>query len=178
MNKAILFLLVIGMSSCNQDDLIDVHNSTPIETSFDLSIKNINRVDLLDPESQGTYNTDSISIFEKVNIDGIEEYKRQLKFSNRFDIFQNAQGEYIMRVGSEYFLKDYNEERNMLIEWNSIDTDTIKLELSAYGNGGIMVKKVWYNQEVKWGLQSDNNDVAIDTLGNYRGINFFEIIKE
>lgn len=144
------------LTSCNTDN----NEQAIVDTSIDISIKNIDDIDLLNPINENSFNESEIKIFYLINGETIEYYEPELDSPKGFRIYQH-QSEYRIsiypnQVISEVFPITY-------VKWNESTTDTIKCEYDRKNNY-IICNKVWFNDELKYSLSS----------GSER---YFEIIK-
>lgn len=133
----ITFLLI----SCSSDE--PTVEGFSFDVGVSIKVTNSNNEDLLDPNTQNSYNKDEIKIFNKVDGKLVEVY----------DGFKNAPRNFIIEKeqnGNQYlitvFLNNDKDEKfpETYIQWNKDNTDIIKAEFSRTKNS-VAKKTVWLN---------------------------------
>jgi hypothetical protein len=134
-----LFLLisVLTAGSCK----LESPNEVVIDNKVDIYYMNSLREDLLDTAVTGSFKTDSIHLYNVVR--GVK-----MEVSNRADYPHN----FFIRKNEEfkkYVLRVFLEVDTTLLELNRSTTDTITC-LFDRSEDNFIIRKVWYNGNVKW----------------------------
>ncbi len=154
--KYLIFLLsAMIFSSCNSDD----NDLVIIDTAINISIKDINGNDLLNPNNSNSFNENEFKILYEINGEQIVVNDDNLSYPRGFFVYQHD-NEYRIRIFP-------NTNQNVdypitYIKWDELDIDTLKCEIERKESSTVC-KKVWFNEELVW--------QAYDTE------RFFEIIK-
>ncbi len=154
----ILFILTgfgFILTACSGDE--KPTNSTIISKSVEISIRDMNGNDLLDPQNPNAYIEDEIKVFYLVNGVPEEVLWANMDHSRGFNI-SNRANEYRIAV----FLNDNENQPITYIQWNGTDADTLRAEFRRWDNG-IEVRKVWFNDVLRWEFSD--------------GDSYFEIMK-
>jgi len=140
---AIVFFFACFISGCSDKK---EKGFIIVDIGLEMSVKNTEGIDLLDPNSPGSFIAEDIKLFYLKN--GEAEYVNEghLDDPKGFRILR-AEGEYRIRIvlnnsETEDFPITY-------IQWNEDRTDTIKCEIHREP-GLVMCTKVWINDELKW----------------------------
>ena len=144
MKNLIMLLSVMFLSSCNSDD--EKKNEFNYSTGFEMIVKNSEGIDLLNPNSPNTLNTNNIKLFYLKNGVSEEVYNPSLDLPRNYMIYLQSDGIYRIRIfpneiQSEEFPISY-------IKWNETDIDTIKCKLK-YTENAVVLEKVWFNEVFK-----------------------------
>ncbi len=159
---ATLVFAILTLSSCSKsnDDEPQIQHS--INRGVEISLKNINGEDLLDPNKPNSYNAENIKLYYLINGEKQEVFDQNMDYPRNFLIFKH-ESEYRIRI----FQNDTETEIEPLpitfVEWNATDTDTLQAEFYK-ADGLIQVIKTWFNGELKWDGENGQE-------------NFFTIIK-
>lgn len=148
--KYILLLFAFLFLSCTKETDCCVN----YDANITFSVKDLNSVDLLNPENQIAFKEELIKIYYVIDNVPVYQNSGEKKFSI---IKRDDLDKYVLYLGVDI-------KKNLtttLIKWNDSDTDTINCEISRTSNSAI-VSKVWYNNELKY----DGN-----------GEKYFEVIK-
>lgn len=159
MKNLIMLLSVIFLSSCTSDD--EKKNEFNYSTAFEMIVKNSEGIDLLNPNSFNSLNTNNIKLYYLKNGVSEEVYNPSLDLPRNYTIYLHSDGIYRIRI----FPNEIQSEEFPItyIKWNETDTDTIKCKLK-YTENAIVLEKVWFNEVFK-----------LDTTLNH-GLTF-EILK-
>lgn len=150
MKKMTLIILLISLLlSCNNEQDCCFPGN---DTLFEFSIINSNGEDLLNENTQDTYNTNSIRLYDI--IDG----KENLIY------FQNGDYPYgysITKRDNLYRISPSFNESNLrvsgIIEWNPNKRDTISLEMVQQSKNIKRLIKIEYNGQVVWSEETASN---------------------
>ena len=142
MKSVIFTIIMVIISSCNKSD----NEQTMIDTSIEMSIKNSNGVDLLNPNTPNYFNENTLSLFYLINGEVIEVNNPNLDYRKGFFIFKH-QSEYRIRI----FPNTDDKEKNPItyIKFNENPKDTLKCEF-VRTNNSLICTKVWFNSELKY----------------------------
>lgn len=115
---------------------------------------------LLDPRNTGSFEAKDIKIFYERNGKMEEFFQANLDMPRNFRIDPPE-------LGSDYLMALALESETTIIHWNEVESDTLRAEIEHLGQegSGIVVKKVFYMDEIKY-------DIATSTTGRE-----FTIIK-
>lgn len=151
---------MLTFASCSKNNDDEPQHQTYIDRSVELSLKDQNGEDLLDPNNPNAYKAESIKLYYLINGEKQEVFDENMDYPRNFLIFNN-ESEYRMRI----FLNDTETETlpNTFVEWNSETTDTLKAEFRR-ADDYIQVIKTWFNGELKWNVENEQ-------------ANYFTIIK-
>lgn len=144
--KYSIFLLIctVLLSSCKDDG--NSYDSIPLgDRQFAFSMIDSENEDLLNPEIQGTYNTDQIKLYYLVEGEKEEVYEANLKYPRAYNI-DAVDGMFYINIFANF--NDEDEWPVTFIEWNGDDADTVKCEFSK--ENVKIIKKTWYNDELVW----------------------------
>lgn len=155
MKNLAIFVAILFISCTSENE----KNSDVVRIGVEFNLLDNQGKDLLNPEAESNYNNaENIKIYHIINGEPILFNKPNLDLPNGFLIY-NREDEDIYRLGVSSNI-DGNTSTT-LIEWNNIDTDTIRCDLNKYGSN-VVITKVWYNNVLKY----DGN-----------GEIYFEVIK-
>ena len=130
-----------------------------VDTDINISIKDSEGNDLLNPAYPDSYQKGNIKLFHIINGEQIEIFDANMNYPKGFFIYKH-ENEYRIRVFPN---TDKSEQQLItLIKWNETDTDTIRCNVERTSNSEIC-RKVWFNNEVVWEA--------------YETERFFEILK-
>jgi len=144
MKNLIILLSILFLSSCSSDD--EKKNAFNYANQFQMTVKNSEGIDLLNPNSPNTLNTNNIKLYYLKNGVSEEVYNPSADFPRNYMIYLHPDGFYRIELtpndaASEEFPISY-------IKWNETDTDTIKCKIN-YSENAIILEKVWFNEEFK-----------------------------
>lgn len=161
--KTMFFSIGLGifLVSCSNgtDCCANPDNSTIVGIGMEMSVRDENGTDLLDPQNPNAYMEEDIKLFYLIDGEVGEVFYGNLDHPRMIKIFQH-ENEY--RIG---IALNHNENENppiTYIQWSETDTDTLKAEFRRWDNG-IEVRKLWFNNELKWQFSD--------------GDTYFEIVK-
>ncbi|MDX1279507.1 MULTISPECIES: hypothetical protein [Flavobacteriaceae] len=144
MKKLMILITVFTFYACSKND--DNNEQTSIDIRIDITIKDSDGVDLLNPENPNAYLEEDIYLKYLVNGEEQNVYYGHQDHPKNLFIFEH-EGTYRIRVfpnteASEEFPITY-------IYWSETDRDTIKCAYNRYGNS-IVCDKVWFNGDLIW----------------------------
>jgi hypothetical protein len=115
---AIAFSLIAVVSSCHKEMCCEM-----VDLGIDIVVKDKNGNNLLDPTTQGSYDTNSIKVFEIDN--GVRTELIRLANSPRYSIMKGANNATVLRL---YPLATAKGEavRTNTIQWRTNDEDVIE----------------------------------------------------
>lgn len=155
---ALIILAVFVSCSKNNDD--EPQNQYSINRGVEISLKNSNGEDLLDPNNPNGYKAEEIKLYYLINGEKQEVFDPNMDNPRNFLIY-NHDSEY--RIGISLNDTDSDTRPITYVEWNEIETDTLQAAFFKNENT-IQVIKTWFNGELKWD-GSNGQD------------NFFTIVK-
>lgn len=170
MKKALILIsiltLFINCNSNEKEEEEQIYGGVQVVTSLELMVKDNNGKNLLDPANQNSFDKDEIKIFYLIDGKKFEFYAEHLDYSKGFKVIQNELTlEYYINI---HLYNDKNEDiSTTYIQWNENYTDTIKaLFYYPPNSSSVLLRKIWYNDELKWDFESDNHTMP-----------FFELVK-
>lgn len=139
-----VLLSAIILSSCITDDSYDPEFN--YATSFEMIVRDSEGIDLLNPSSLNSLNSDSIKLYYLENGIVSEVYSPNYDHPRNYLIYSETDGTYRIRI----FPNDIQTEQNPVtyIKWNEGDTDTITCTF-IYTDNAIMLKEVRVNDVFK-----------------------------
>ena len=163
MHRTALTLILIALSLGSCGDTNDCCVNLPgNDDLFEFSLVNSHGEDLLNPETQGSYNSDDLRVYNIVDEDTVEINNPNSDTPKGYMIF-TREGKYRIRL----FMKgDGSLESRGIIAWNKTDKDTIALHLVQQSENVRRLVKIVYNEEEVWNEQNSSNDER-----------YFEIVK-
>lgn len=139
MKTTILLMLMTFFLSCDNENKKE---GFVIDTVVQMTLKNKNGEDLLNPNTVGTFNTDKIKIYY---VD--KQGKPQVYYESNLD---NPKGYFIFKSENEYKIQIFTNTDSSIsnpitiIKWNEEVSDTLKCEIQKEPNREICTK-VWVN---------------------------------
>ena len=131
--KHVLLITIMFISACSSDSI----DSFAVSTNIDISLKDTNNTDLLNPANENSINSRDIKVYQEIDGKKMEAIEINriymekghfiLQYPQDFFIFQN-ENEYRIRV----FLQSNpapGEYGATYINWGGIAEDTIKYKL-------------------------------------------------
>jgi len=162
-NMTLLFLTIFIFQSCsdNKDCCSQIPGN---DLLFEFSIINQNGEDLLNVNTQDTYNTDTIKLYDFINGEEILISNPDSDAPNGYTVFKKDNFNLIRTF--------FNVESNLLIhkgiiKWSSNNEDSISLEMIQQSENVKRLIKIRYNDKVVW-------DENTTTNADYR---YFQIVK-
>lgn len=158
MNKFLIILVMFLIISCSKNSESDY-----IDIGIHLKLQDRSGNDLLDPNTNNSYNRDNIKLFHL--IDGVEQYY----FCGNCDhpkgyYFFKRDNRYVMSIYTNFEVQQDGTDPITYIQWNETDRDTVQCHIKRNEDGSyIFCTKVWYNDVLVY----DNN-----------GERYFTIIKD
>jgi hypothetical protein len=175
-NTVLILLATLFMISCAKKD---VENPDPItginvETGFEIIYKNSLQNDLLNPKYEYGYNTGQIKLLNIIDGKPVEFYQGNLDNPKGYSIFYRADfNAYVLAVfgmqGSSMNKREdsdnYYYEITSFLQLNKMDLDTVKMEIKQAKNLNYWItQKVWYNDELKWDIDTSNAAKVIQVV--------------
>lgn len=152
-----ILILALILSSCSSDD--EGGDQFVVATALDISVKDAQGNDLLDPDNVNSLNENQIKLLFEINGEQVEFYDANLTYPKGFFLFQH-ENEYRLKVFPNTSATEANPVTYII--WNEDDIDTIKSEVKRTNNSE-EITKVWFNDDLIWeGNESER---------------YFEIIK-
>ena len=143
MKKIIFFTILLGLLSCDSE-----RDSccTNIDVNLNLLVQNIQGNDLLNSTTTNSLNTDKIQILFVDKNGVMTTYDRIDNFNgNGYEIFDAGFNGKAMKI---YLNNDAAiKEPRTIIQWNSVDADTIDCTFSRK-NGNIILSSVLINGDI------------------------------
>ncbi|WP_242085481.1 hypothetical protein [Aestuariivivens sediminis] len=142
MKTLISIIALIALFNCSSDE----GGQFSLDVSFEFGIKDSEGNDLLNPENPNAFKESEIKLFYVINGNTEEVYDGNLDYPRHFLIYQYYD-QYRIRV----FL-NHSETENIpvtYIQWNEMDTDTIKNEMNR-SDTFVKIQKVWLNDNLIW----------------------------
>ena len=146
--KKLIYILLLSVvfNSC---DLINC--CTEINTRIDIKYTDIEGNYILGMKNG--INSEQIKLYYKVNNEWEEYYKEKLNYPKGYFVSDERGGNYICLFPSdEFFNNNFSETK---IQFSDNDFDIIKCQFNL-DNNSIICNKVWYNNELKW--EGDGNE--------------------
>lgn len=142
-----LFSIFIIFISCSKENPTEMN----IDTSIDISVKNSEGIDLLNPNNSNSFKEQSISIYYLTDGELTLYNEPNLDYPNGFFIFQH-ENEYRLRLFPNTSSNESLPET--VIKWNSSESDALKCNIEKTDNSEICTK-VWLNDILVWENNSD-----------------------
>jgi len=154
--------------------------NTVFDIDFYFSVKDAKGNNLLDPSTQGYYNKDSIRLYSWKDGVKTELYHHNLTAQRNFEIFQNSNNEYGIKVYAEPGEGNNSQTTTILIQWKlnddtNVDTVATFINKLVTDNSDIStVDKITYNNTVVWDY---NKNQYYSQWGDLSYKRFFQIVK-
>lgn len=155
-NLIFLLLMITLLVSCNSNDANNGKNFYALETGLDFRVVSPEGIDLLNPNNENSFLTETIKIYYLIDGDVQEIYNSNLSLPRNFKIVSPEDSgieEYYMSI---FLNNSVPEDAITYVEWNETDTDTIRANFNN-GNNHSILTKAWYNEELVF-------DESINTL--------------
>lgn len=149
----IMTALLLVSCSEKEDDYLCCANQVHMD-GVEMSVRNSDGSDLLNPNNPNAYSADEIKLFYEIDGEVVEVYDPAMDLPRNFMIFNysnETESEYRIRLLPNY---DRNESQPITyIQWNETDRDTIKAEFYYSGpedsNYSFTIENLWFNGEPK-----------------------------
>ena len=148
----ILSSMILALTSCDEKDCCS--GIPGDDTLFEFSLLDESGTDLLDPEIQGTYNTDNIRLYNEENGDTTMVYDENSDTPYGYTIIER---ESVFRIRPFFLNADSEFETIGYIKWNSEEIDTLKLELVQQSENIKRLTKIHYNGIEVWNEETTSN---------------------
>lgn len=129
-------LLILFLGGCKKDGSVYVAQYVDIAYT-----DNLNK-DLLDPSDSNGFSFSNIRVFSLINNVKAEIYHANLTYPRDIMLYKNESL-------NQYFLRVTLEQDTTLLQLNPNITDTITCTIDR-SEGNSIIKKVWYNGDLKW----------------------------
>lgn len=152
----VLLFLFLLTTSCSKDQ----NSQFIVDTAVNITVKNRDGVDLLNPDNSVAFQENSVRVFYVKDGKAEEVNEPNLDYPKGFRIYKH-ESEYRITV----FPNDLKSEEFpvTLIQWAEDNVDSIKCEIVRESNREQCVK-VWFNDSLSWEIHSNDD-------------RFFEIVK-
>lgn len=153
MKKVILLLVCTFIFSCTKND--DSSYGGARATVAHFTLKNSQGVDLLDPSNPNSFKENDIRIY--FLIDGTEKlmYNTDLDNPDYITISKKGDSYTIEVLMNEGFTS--SNAATTYIQWSPTERDEVKAEYLK-GQGSILKRKVWLNNQLVWEYMSSGRD--------------------
>jgi len=155
--KRFFFLLVSSIlifSSCSKND--PTLCCTVVNLGLDLTITDELGNDLLDRNNPKAFKEEHIRLYYIKNGKKVEVVHST---SRNFFIFEDSQNDqFVIRVflGGEYPIGE------TIIQWNNEESDTFLAEIEKFDNGSLILRKVWYENDLVFDSKSSRAGAYIN----------------
>lgn len=146
--KNLFLIILVVFASCSKDS----GSQVIVSTRVDISIKNVDGIDLLDPENDISFKESDIEIFYLVDDEPIVCNQPSMDYSKGFVIYKH-QLEYRIRVFPNDNVSD--NYPITIIKWNDSINDTLKCDIERKENSTIS-QKIWFNEKLVWDISNEN----------------------
>ena len=136
------------MISCSDsDDENNPPNYYNLRTGVQFKVSSQTEIDLLNTDNENAYLAENIKIYYLINGEVKEIYNSNMDAPRNFAIISpedSGENFYFMTIGL-----NSSELENAItyIEWNDMDTDTIRANFRS-GDNYTLITKAWYNEEL------------------------------
>jgi hypothetical protein len=146
-----LFVTILLSLSCS-DEKDCCSQIAGNNTLFEFSLVNQNGEDLLNENTQNSYNTNNIKLYNLIDGEEILINNPNSDSPNGYSIFEKD-GLNLFRP----FFKESNLEISGIIEWNPNKRDKISLEMVQQSENVKRLVKIKYNGEIVWNEETATN---------------------
>ena len=160
---AILFFTIFILQSCS-DEKDCCSQISGNDVLFEFSIVNQNGEDLLDSNIQGSYNTNTIKLYDIINDDEVLINNSDSDTPNGYIIFKKDD---LNLIRTYFDVKSNLLTHKGIIEWSPNNRDTISLETVQQSENVKRLIKIKYNNEVVWEESTATNSDS----------RYFQIVK-
>lgn len=152
MKRFLLFSIALILVSCSSDTDSPIDCCTVIDTGVDIMYVNEDGENLL--EGENPINISNITVYHKIGSEWTRYFKGNLDYPKGLMPIEINNEKYLRIFVSTEVVQDQISETKLVFSEN--DEDLIKTELNLSANNTI-VKKVWYNNDLKWETESNTN---------------------
>jgi hypothetical protein len=150
----ILSMSILIFSSCVKED------PTPccvvVDLGLDIAITDSFGKDLLDRNNPDAFKVEHIRLFLVENGKKIEVVHTA---SRNFFVFEDTENDrFVIRV----FLGGKNPIGETIIQWNNNESDTFLTEIEKFDNGSIILRKVWYEDNLVFDSKTSTTGAFIE----------------
>ncbi|MGF1558118.1 MAG: hypothetical protein ACFCUL_03435 [Flavobacteriaceae bacterium] len=146
MKSIVMFTSIFLLMGCNNSDDNSGKNVNLGDILLNFSLKSSSGIDLLDPSIEGTFNTSSISLYEKIDGEYILFENDQLAYPKGF-LIEPTNGTY-------WFTPYYSDHRaykhELRIDWGNGKSDFIVVNLVDGDGDWRVATEVLYNDNLVW----------------------------
>ena len=157
--KHVLLIIIMSISACSSDSI----SNFTVSTNIDISLKDTNNTDLLDPANENSFKNRDIKIYQEIDGEKIEAIE-----INRINM---NKGNFILDYPHDFFIYQHENDYRIrvflhsnpasgkygatYINWGGIEEDTIKYFI-ARTKSSIVATEIQYN-----GFLLPENEVKI-----------------
>lgn len=146
-----LFFTICLLYSCQEDVGSQAHFN--LDTYVDLSVRDAQGQDLLDPSNQEAFLENEIKLYYLVNGEQEEVFDGNLDYPRHFFIYENEiDGAFVIRIFPNEAME--NHLSTTFIQWNEEESDTLECEFVS-GNNFLIATQLWWNDQLIWNNQDD-----------------------
>lgn len=145
--KKLIYIIALTIFSCSSDNNNNNNSFYALDTTLYFKVSSSKGFDLLDPNNQDTYPEENIKIYYLRNGQVDEIYNSNADTQRNFKILQPVDSDvefYTMKI---HLNNSTLENAITYIEWNEMDTDTIRANFRS-GDNFMKLSKAWYNEEL------------------------------
>ncbi|MDF1549534.1 MAG: hypothetical protein P1P88_17035 [Bacteroidales bacterium] len=145
--STILFLI----NSCEKEK----NDMTIVELTMDISYKDNDGLDLLDPVNENSFKKEQINLYHYIDGEGKLFYQENLDYQKGFNIYkeEGISDNYYLRITAPNDYDNGSEinpyEAITLLELDESIIDTIKCKIEK-GENSLVCKQIIYNDIVVW----------------------------
>ncbi|MDO6517778.1 hypothetical protein [Zobellia uliginosa] len=162
MKSIVIFTALLLLIGCNNSDDNSGEGVNLGDILISFSLQNSSNMDLLDPSVEGNFNTDSISLYEKIDGDYVLFENNQLAYPKGY-IIDSTDGTYWF---TPYYSDHRQYKHELRIDWGNGESDFIVVNLVDGDGDWRVATEVIYNDNIVW-----NENINPDGR-------FFTIVKE
>jgi hypothetical protein len=142
--QVLLMLFTMICFSCKEEEQ---PNFVVVDMMTFITVLDQQGNNLLDPSNEGSFMEKEIKIFYERNGKMEEFFQANLDMPRNFRIDPPE-------LGSDYLIALALEAETTVIQWNEVESDTLRAEIEHLGQEGtgIVVKKVFYMDEIKYNI--------------------------
>jgi hypothetical protein len=129
--------------SCNSDN---GQEQFSFDVGFELSVKDMDGNDLLNPENANSFKASEIKIFYLINGVMEEVYKADKDYPRNFFIYKH-ENEHRIRVFLNH--SETEETPETYIKWNETDTDVLGAKVNQTPFN-VKIDNIWLNGNLIW----------------------------
>ncbi|MBN3584740.1 hypothetical protein JYB64_20280 [Algoriphagus aestuarii] len=147
LGKIVLILITSLLVGCQEDPIC----CTVIDMGFDFTVTDAQGNDLLDRDYPNSFKEEFINLYYMEEGEKVRVYNGGWDHPKNFFIYKDEQlDKFVMRVfmGGDYPVGE------TIIEWSKDESDTFVSEMKKLGDSGIILTKVWYQDDLVYDTSS------------------------